>query len=326
MSPVVVYRGFASKGCDGANDLGTTYVTNNFNSRALDQCKEKCNARESCIAFELETITGSPLIFCRLSSICTEAAMTDQDPSSTLYTKDATVPEEPTTRGGDHTGDNNCVLETEDETECQCECSTADYSSGKCEYSPTGGIHDGIGKMTELNPMYKICQSKVCSTFQEKKQCDFLGDSSDTDHSKQRYFAERGLCTGRQTTKPLETNYCGTLADHCGIDAAGQCVSKYVECNAAQQQKFDEKKEIYLRSLVPKQCLTDQAGMYGDEKATKQFLDHAGLIVAGIVTLSITTLFIFLLALSMQMNGDDGSKKNSVAVAPIGLRSWDAGK
>jgi hypothetical protein len=50
------------------------------------------------------------------------------------------------------------------------------------------------------------------------------------------------------------------------------------------------------------------------------------LIVAGIVTLSITTLFIFLLALSMQMNGDDGSKKNSVAVAPIGLRSWDAGK
>jgi hypothetical protein len=244
MSPVVVYRGFASKGCDGANDLGTTYVTNNFNSRALDQCKEKCNARESCIAFELETITGSPLIFCRLSSICTEAAMTDQDPSSTLYTKDATVPEEPTTRGGDHTGDNNCVLETEDETECQCECSTADYSSGKCEYSPTGGIHDGIGKMTELNPMYKICQSKVCSTFQEKKQCDFLGDSSDTDHSKQRYFAERGLCTGRQTTKPLETNYCGTLADHCGIDAAGQCVSKYVECNAAQQQNLTKRKKF----------------------------------------------------------------------------------
>ena len=66
--------------------------------------------------------------------------------------------------------------------------------------------------------------------------------------------------------------------------------------------------------------------MYGDEKATKQFLDHAGLIVAGIVTLSITTLFIFLLALSMQMNGDDGSKKNAVAVAPIELRSWDAGK
>jgi hypothetical protein len=236
------------------------------------------------------------------------------------------VTDEPTTRGGDSTGDNNCVLEREDETECKCECSATDYYLEKCEYSAKDGTHDGIGKMTEDHPMYKICQSKVCSNFQEKKQCDFLGDDSNTDDSKKRYFAEKGLCTDRQTTKPSEKNYCGTLATHCGVNAAGQCVSKYVACNDEQQQKFDEKKEVYLRSLVPKQCLTDQAGKYGDEKATKQFLDHAQLIMAGIVTLSITTLFIFLLALSMQMNGDDGSKKNSVAVAPIELRSWDAGK
>jgi hypothetical protein len=106
------------------------------------------------------------------------------------------------------------------------------------------------------------------------------------------------------------------LATHCGVNAAGQCVSKYVACNDEQQQKFDDKKEVYLRSLVPKQCLTDQAGKYGDEKATKQFLNHAQLIMAGIVTLSITTLFTFLLALSMQMKtGNDGSRKN-VVVAP----------
>ena len=226
------------------------------------------------------------------------------------------VTDEPTTRGGDSTGDNNCVLEKEDETECKCECSATDYYLEKCEYSAKDGTRDGIGKMTEDHPMYKICQSKVCSNFQEKKQCDFLGDDSNTDDSKKRYFAEKGLCTGRQTTKPSEKNYCGTLATHCGVNAAGQCVSKYVACNDEQQQKFNEKKEVYLRSLVPKQCLTDQAGKYGDEKATKQFLDHAQLIMAGIVTLSITTLFTFLLALSMQMKtGNDGSRKN-VVVAP----------
>jgi hypothetical protein len=231
------------------------------------------------------------------------------------------VKDEPTTRGGESTGANNCVLEEEDETVCKCKCSGSDYIQGTCEHSEDG-TQNGIGKMTKDHPMYKICKDKVCSTFQEKKQCEFLGDSNVDnrgyviDDSEKRYFVEKGLCNGRQTTKPNEKNYCGTLATHCGIDAAGQCVSKYVACNEEQQQKFDDKKEVYLRSLVPQQCLTDQKGNYEDEKATKQFLDHARLIMAGIVILSVTTLLTFLLGVSMQMKtGNDGSNKK-VLVAP----------
>ena len=225
-------------------------------------------------------------------------------------------------RGGDNTGDNNCVLRGEDETACKCKCTDGDYASGNCEMTPLepAGESDGVGKMTDKHPLFNICKGVTCSSKQEIKMCQFLGVSTTTDNSMARYFAENGLCTGRQTTKPNGKNYCqhSSLASYCGINAQGDCISKAVECNEEQQQKIDEKKEIYLRSLVPQVCLSNQADEYRDEKATKQFLDHARLIMGGIVTLSVTGFFTFLLALIMQMtSGNDASKKN-VVISPEG--------
>ena len=217
-------------------------------------------------------------------------------------------------RGGDNTGDNNCVLQQEDETACKCKCTDGDYVSGNCEMTPLepAGESDGVGKMTDKHPLFEMCKSAICSSKQEIKKCQFL-DSTSKDDSMARYFAENGICAGRQTTEPDGKNYCqhSSLALYCGINAQGDCISKAVECNEEQKQKIGERKEIYLRSLVPKVCLSNQADEYRDEKATKQFLDHAGLIMGGIVTLSVTGFFAFLLALLMQMtSGNDASKKN----------------
>jgi len=224
-------------------------------------------------------------------------------------------------RGGDNTGDNNCVLQQEDETACKCKCTDGDYVSGNCEMTPLepAGESDGVGKMTDKHPLFEMCKSAICSSKQEIKKCEFL-DSTSKDDSMARYFAENGICAGRQTTEPDGKNYCqhSSLALYCGINAQGDCISKAVECNEEQKQKIGERKEIYLRSLVPKVCLSNQADEYRDEKATKQFLDHAGLIMGGIVTLSVTGFFAFLLALLMQMtSGNDASKKN-VVISPEG--------
>ena len=224
-------------------------------------------------------------------------------------------------RGGDNTGDNNCVLQQEDETACKCKCTDGDYVSGNCEMTPLepAGESDGVGKMTDKHPLFEMCKSAICSSKQEIKKCQFL-DSTSKDDSMARYFAENGICAGRQTTEPDGKNYCqhSSLALYCGINAQGDCISKAVECNEEQKQKIGERKEIYLRSLVPKVCLSNQADEYRDEKATKQFLDHAGLIMGGIVTLSVTGFFAFLLALLMQMtSGNDASKKN-VVISPEG--------